>query len=79
VVEKYGEDKLLGMVRNKYKEPDADTAAPAPDAPKVVRPPVRKTPSWPTSAFYSCISTGMHGPTAIFWANLIPSSLPSGS
>jgi hypothetical protein len=24
----------------------------------------------PTAAFYSCISTGMHGPICIFWANL---------
>ena len=39
LVEKYGEDKLLGMVQNKYKEPDADTSVPAPDAPKVERPP----------------------------------------
>ena len=26
----------------------------------------------PTSAFYSCILTGMHGPTGIVWANLTP-------
>jgi hypothetical protein len=26
----------------------------------------------PTSAFYSCILTGMHGPTCIFWAPLGP-------
>ena len=26
----------------------------------------------PTSALYSCIPTGMHGPTSIFWANLTP-------
>jgi hypothetical protein len=31
--------------------------------------------SWPTSAFYRRIPTGMHGPTSIFWANLIPFSL----
>jgi 3-hydroxyacyl-CoA dehydrogenase len=40
---------------------------------------VRKTPSWPgswqTSAFYSCILTGTHGTTCIFWDNLTPSSL----
>jgi hypothetical protein len=24
----------------------------------------------PTAALYSCIPTGMHGPTCIFWANL---------
>jgi hypothetical protein len=40
---------------------------------------VRKTPSWPevgpTSAFYSCVPTGMHGPTCIFWGNLTPSSV----
>ena len=24
----------------------------------------------PTSVFYRCIPTGMHGPTCIFWANL---------
>jgi hypothetical protein len=29
----------------------------------------------PTSAFYSCIPTRMHGPTCIFWANLRPFSL----
>ena len=29
----------------------------------------------PTSASYSCIITGMHGSTCIFWANLIPFSL----
>jgi hypothetical protein len=29
----------------------------------------------PTSAFYRCIPTGMHGPTCIFWANLTPFSL----
>ena len=28
----------------------------------------------PTYAFYSCIPTGMHGPTCIFWANLTPFS-----
>jgi hypothetical protein len=26
----------------------------------------------PTSAFFSCIPAGMHGPTCIFWANLTP-------
>ena len=26
----------------------------------------------PTSTFYRCITTGMHGPTSIFWANLTP-------
>ena len=26
----------------------------------------------PTSIFYSCIPTGMHGPTWICWANLTP-------
>jgi hypothetical protein len=36
---------------------------------------VRKMPNvgpevGPTSAFSSCIPTGMHGPTCIFWANL---------
>jgi hypothetical protein len=45
---------------------------------------VGKTPrlpkSWgpevgPTSVFYSCIPTGMHGPTCIFWADLTPFSL----
>jgi hypothetical protein len=41
---------------------------------------VRKTPSWPRTwanlrAFYSCISTGMHGPTCIFWANMTAFSL----
>ena len=41
---------------------------------------VRKTPSWPslgveTSAFYSGIPTGIHGPTCIFWANLTTFSL----
>ena len=29
----------------------------------------------PTSAFCSCIPTGMHEPTCIFWANLTPFSL----
>ena len=29
----------------------------------------------PTSAFHSCIPTGMHGPTRIFWASLTPLSL----
>ena len=29
----------------------------------------------PTSAFYSCVPTGMHGPTCIFWANLTAFSL----
>jgi hypothetical protein len=42
-------------------------------------PKVRKTPSWPeagpNSAFYHCITTGMHGPTWIFWANLTLLSL----
>ena len=28
----------------------------------------------PTSAFSSCIPAGVHGPTGIFWANLMPSS-----
>jgi hypothetical protein len=32
----------------------------------------------PTSAFHSCVSTGMHGPTYIFWANLTPFALKSG-
>jgi hypothetical protein len=39
---------------------------------------VRKTPCRPevglASAFHRCIPTGMHGPTCIFWANLIPFS-----
>ena len=29
----------------------------------------------PTSAFYSCSPTGMHGPPYIFWANRTPFSL----
>jgi hypothetical protein len=29
----------------------------------------------PTSAFYRCITTGMRGPTSIFWANPTPSRL----
>jgi hypothetical protein len=29
----------------------------------------------PTSAFFSCIPAGMHGPTCIFWANLTRFSL----
>jgi hypothetical protein len=37
---------------------------------------VRKTPSWPRSwpnfTLHSCVPTGMHGPTCIFWANLTP-------
>ena len=40
---------------------------------------VRKTPGCPevgpTAAFYRCITTGMHGPTCIYWANLTPFSL----
>jgi hypothetical protein len=40
---------------------------------------VRKTPgrprSGPTSAFYSCVTIGVHGPTGIFWADLTPFSL----
>ena len=43
---------------------------------------VRKTPSWPKnwadfSLLYSCscICTGMHGSTCMFWANLTPFSL----
>ena len=40
---------------------------------------VRKVPSWPRSwanfSFYSCVPTGMHGPTCTFWANLTASSL----
>jgi hypothetical protein len=28
-----------------------------------------------TSAFYSCIRTGMHRPTCMFWANLTPFSM----
>jgi hypothetical protein len=28
----------------------------------------------PTSAFYSCIPPGIHGPTCIFWATLAPFS-----
>jgi hypothetical protein len=31
----------------------------------------------PTSAFYSCIPTGMRGSTLIFWASLTPFSLGS--
>ena len=31
----------------------------------------------PTSAFYSCIPRGMHGPTCTFWANMTPFSLQS--
>jgi hypothetical protein len=44
---------------------------------------VRKTPSWPrswpTSAFYSCIPTGMYGPTCIVWADLTPFALQSSA
>ena len=36
---------------------------------------VRQTEVGPTSAFYSCIPTGMHGPTCICRANLTPCSL----
>ena len=40
---------------------------------------VRKTPNWPRSwanfSLYSCIPTGMHGPTRIFWANVTTFSL----
>ena len=40
---------------------------------------VRKTPSWPriwaNFSLYCCITTGIHGPTCIFWANLTPPSL----
>jgi hypothetical protein len=40
---------------------------------------VRKMPSWPRSwanfSLYSCIPTGMDGPTCTFWANLTPFSL----
>ena len=43
---------------------------------------VRQTPCWPRSwptilsaALYGCISTGMRGPTCIFWANLTLFSL----
>jgi hypothetical protein len=32
----------------------------------------------PTSAFPSCIITGMHGSTCIVWANLTPFSLKEG-
>jgi hypothetical protein len=40
---------------------------------------VRKMPSWPRSwanfsLFASCATTGMPGPTYIFWANLTPFS-----
>ena len=31
----------------------------------------------PTAAFYSWMSTGMHGPTCTFWANLTTFSLPA--
>jgi hypothetical protein len=37
---------------------------------------VRKTPS---SAFYSCTTTGMHGPTCMFWAKLTPFSIQTHS
>jgi hypothetical protein len=37
--------------------------------------PSKKDTKFAHSAFYSCISTGMHGPTCIFWGNLTPSSL----
>jgi hypothetical protein len=40
---------------------------------------VRKTPcrprSWANFSLYSCITTGMHGPTCIFWASLTSFSL----
>ena len=40
---------------------------------------VRKTPNWPRSwanfSLYSCIPTGMHWPTCIFWANLTTFSI----
>jgi hypothetical protein len=29
----------------------------------------------PTSASYSCVPTGVHGPACVFWANLKPFSL----
>jgi hypothetical protein len=43
---------------------------------------VRKTPCWPRSRsnfslLFSCVPTGMHGPTCIFWANLTPFALPA--
>jgi hypothetical protein len=33
----------------------------------------------PTSAFYSCVPTGTHGPTGIFFANITPFSLQAPS
>jgi hypothetical protein len=36
---------------------------------------VKKAPSWANFRSYSCMLTGMHGPTCIFWANLTPFSL----
>ena len=43
------------------------------------RPQVRKTLGQLQAAFSSCIPTGMHGPTCIFWANLTPFSLQGPS
>jgi hypothetical protein len=41
---------------------------------------VRKTPGWHRSwanfSLYRCVPTGVHGPTCIFWASLMPLSLP---
>jgi hypothetical protein len=34
---------------------------------------------FPTSAFFNCISTGMHGPTCLFWANLLTTLSLQGS
>ena len=75
-------DEFLGVKRVDYSFVEMNgvagsafngTAAVAAAPPKV-----RKTPSWPrrwpTSAFSSCNPAGMHGPTAIFWANLTPFS-----
>ena len=36
---------------------------------------VRKPPSWPSTAFSSCVPTVVYGPTCILWVNLTPLSL----
>ena len=49
---------------------------------QLARAQVRKPPSWPRSwanfsllLIYSCVPTGMHGLTCVFWTNLTPLSL----
>ena len=66
---------LFSRVYTKYIHTLGSSAPEATVRPEPLSKKDAKSEVGPASAFCSCIPTGMHGPTCIFWANLTPLSL----